>query len=83
MCIESSPEDSTEDQPIAKELCVLMAQEPIAHHLVCVCVCRPIWAAHSSHVAVCVYAAVREWVWSNNGLMIRERRIGAIFTLCT
>ena len=46
---------------------MLMAQEPNAHHLVCVCVCAGLWAAHSSHVAVCVYAAVRvgvvqQWV---------------------
>ena len=82
-CIESSPEDSTEDQPIAKELCVLMAQEPNgnAHHIWCVCVCAGLWA--TSHVAVCVYAAVcvgvvQQWVDDQT-----ERRIGAIFTLCT
>ena len=56
-CIESSPEDLTEDQPIAKELCVLMACESTIPIIWCVCVCADLWAAHSSAVAVCVYTS--------------------------
>ena len=57
------------------------AQWQCPSHLVCVCVCAGLWA--TSHVAVCVYAAVcvgvvQQWVDDQT-----ERRIGAIFTLCT
>ena len=67
MCIESSPEDSTEDQPIAKELCVLMAQEPNAHHLVCECVCRPLGCPFITCCGVCIrrgpcVGVVQPWV---------------------
>ena len=53
---------------------MLMAQEPNAHHLVCVCVCRPLGCPFmTSHVMLrCVYTPRSVWVWSNNGLMIRR-----------
>ena len=60
-----------------------MAQEPNAHHLVCVCVCVQASGVPIHHMLRCLYTPRSVWVWSNNGLMIRERRIGAIFTLCT
>ena len=49
----------------------------------CVCVCVQASGLPIHHMLRCVYTPRSVWVWSNNGLMIRERRIGAIFTLCT
>ena len=50
---------------------------------VCVCVQASGLPIHHMYMLRCVYTPRSVWVWSNNGLMIRERRIGAIFTLCT